>query len=347
MAQPNIYDIARTTGVSITTVSHALTGRGRVAAATRDRILQAAAEIGYTGNPHARSLVSGRSRTIAIQVAGFTSSASSSSLLPDAAYYMELLNGAAVAAASHEYAIMLATYDFSPRRNQQVGLDGAIIVDPAGGESLATEILERGLPVVTTGRPTRGDVRCPWVDNDHGDTAIRVLRHFSKRGYRRPALVATSPTRSYVADIIDAYRRWCDQCGIEPQIVELGEPPTESAAARATRKLLQGSDPPDAILATYDRLAMGVLLQAERMRLDVPGDLGLASAVDSDLLRRVSPAVTGVANNARLIGKLAVEALIRQLVDPEAPWSGIVVPNRIIARASTARDRAPETGGRE
>jgi DNA-binding LacI/PurR family transcriptional regulator len=347
MAQPNIYDIARTTGVSITTVSHALTGRGRVAAATRERILRAAAEVGYTANPHARSLVSGRSRTIAIQVAGFTSSASSSSLLPDAAYFMELLNGAAVAAATHDYAIMLATYDFSPRRNQRVGLDGAIIVDPAGGESLAIELLERGLPVVTTGRPTRGDVLCPWVDNDHADTTIRMLGHFTRRGYRCPALVATTPTRSYVADIIGAYRRWCAQRHCEPRIVELEEPPTESAAGRATRKLLQGPDPPDAILATYDRLAMGVLLQAQRMRLEVPGDLGLASAVDSDLLRRVSPAVTGVANNARLVGKLAVEALIRQLVDPEAPWSGVVVPNRIIARTSTARDRAPETGGRE
>ena len=133
MAEPNIYDIARTIGVSITTVSHALTGRGRVSPATRERILQAAAEIGYTANPHARSLVSGRSRTIAIQVAGFTSSMSSSSLLPDAAYYMELLNGAAVAAASHDYAIMLATYDFSPRRNQQVGLRRGDHRRPGGG----------------------------------------------------------------------------------------------------------------------------------------------------------------------------------------------------------------------
>jgi DNA-binding LacI/PurR family transcriptional regulator len=347
MAQPNIYDIARTVGVSITTVSHALTGRGRVSPATRERILQAAAEIGYTANPHARSLVSGRSRTIAIQVAGFTSSTSSSSLLPDAAYYMELLNGAAGAAASHDYAIMLATYDFSPSRSQRVGFDGAIIVDPAGGESLATELVERGLPVVTTGRPTRGDMQFPWVDNDHGDTATRMLRHFTERGYRRPALVATSPTRSYVADIIDAYRRWCKVRDYEPRVVELEEPPSESAAGRAARKLLRRPDPADAIFATYDRLAMGVLLQAQRMQRDIPGDLGLASAVDSDLLRRISPAVTGVANNARLIGKLAVEALIRQLVDPEETWTGIVVPNRIIARASTARGRAPDTGGRE
>ena len=228
-----------------------------------------------------------------------------------------------------------------------MGFDGAIIVDPAGGESLATELFERGLPVVTTGRPTSGDMQFPWVDNDHGDTATRMLRHFTERGYRRPALVATSPTRSYVADIIDAYRRWCEQRRYEPRIVELEEPPSESAAGRAARRLLRGPDPADAIFATYDRLAMGVLLQAQRMQRDVPGDLGLASAVDSDLLRRISPAVTGVANNARRIGKLAVEALIRRLDDPEETWSGVVVPNRIITRASTARGRAPDTGGQE
>lgn len=341
---PNIYDIARTVGVSITTVSHALSGRGRVSPATRERILRAAQEIGYSANPHARSLVSGRSRTIAIQIAGFTSADTASMLLPDAAYFMELLNGAAVAAANNDYSIMLATYDFSPSHSRRLGLDGAIIVDPAGGESLATELVERGLPVVTTGRPTRGEMEFPWVDNDHGETATRMLKHFVERGYRHPALVATSPTRSYVADIIDAYRAWCAARGVEPRIVELREPPTEASAARATRRLLSQSSPPDAIFATYDRLALGVLLQAERMELNVPGDLGVASAVDSDLLRRISPAVTGVANNGRLIGRLAVELLIAQLMEPDREWAGVVVPNRIIARASTRRAQSARRG---
>ena len=104
---PNIYDIAREAGVSITTVSHAFTGRGRVAPLTRERILQVAAAIGYTANPHAQNLASGRSRTLAIQVAGFTARQTSGVLLPDAAYYMDLLNGAASAAAESDYAIML------------------------------------------------------------------------------------------------------------------------------------------------------------------------------------------------------------------------------------------------
>ncbi len=337
---PNIYDIARTVGVSITTVSHALSGRGRVSPATRERVLRVAEEIGYTANPHAQSLVSGRSRTIAIQVAGFTTRETSSMLLPDAAYFMELLNGAASAASENGYAIMLAPYDFVPGRGRHLAFDGAVIVDPAGGEALATALVERDLPVVTTGRPTRGDEEFPWVDNDHAGTATRMLGHFTKRSYRRPALVATSPTRSYVADIIDAYRRWSLRSGLEPLIIELPEPPTERAAARATRRLLSEPDPPDAIFATYDRLAIGVLLEAQRLNISVPDRLGIASAVDSDLLRRITPAITGVANNAYGIGRIAVEVLVGRLADGDAAWSGIVVSTRIIARASTARVHA-------
>jgi DNA-binding LacI/PurR family transcriptional regulator len=250
---------------------------------------------------------------------------------------MELLNGAASAAAENDYGIMLAPYDFMPSRSQRLALDGAIIVDPAGGESLAAGLLERDLPVVTTGRPTRGGVRFPWVDNDHADTARRLLRHLSEQGYRRPAVVATSAKRSYVADIIAAYRRWSVQAGLEPRVVVLREPPTERAAARATHRLLGGPDPPDAIFATYDRLAMGVLLEAQRLGIHVPKDLGVASAVDSELLRLVSPAITGVANNARRIGRAAVEVLVGLLAEPSVAPTGIVVPNRLVRRASTAR----------
>lgn len=334
---PNIYDIAREAGVSITTVSHAFTGRGRVAPRTRERILQVAADIGYTANRHAQNLVSGRSRTIAIQVAGFATKQTSGILLPDAAYFMDLLNGAASAAAESDYAIMLTPYDFIPRRGQHMALDGAVIVDPVGQEALAEALAERELPVVTTGRPTSGDVRYPWVDNDHAGVAARMLSHFLARGYRRPALIITTPSRSYVADIVAAYRRWCAERALDPRIVELPEPPAERAAARAARRLLTGQDPPDAIFTSYDRLAVGVLLQAERLKIPVPRSLGIASAVDSDLLRRISPSVTSVALSPQRIGRIAVEVLIKLIEDAGPPeQTGVVVPTRIVARASTA-----------
>jgi DNA-binding LacI/PurR family transcriptional regulator len=339
---PNIYDVARETGVSIATVSHAFSGRGRVSPATRERILRVAEEIGYTANPHARNLVSGLSWTIAIQIAGMGTH-SGSVMLPDAAYFMELLNGAASAAAEDGYALTLVPHDFNPRHGEGLAMDGAIIVDPAGGEPLASALSQRGLPVVTTGRPTRSPVEFPWVDNDHADTTLRMMRHFTDMGYQWPALVATTPTRSYVADIVDAYRRWCAQAGVRPRIVELGEPPSEKAAARATRRLLLENNPPDAIYATYERLALGVMREAEHLGIAIPADLGLASAVDGEMLTRVSPAVTGVSNNARSIGRIAVELLVGLLAGGGRAWSGVVVSNRLVPRASTARQPSAHT----
>ena len=334
---PNIYDVARQTGVSIATVSHAFSGRGRVSPATRQRILAVAEEIGYTANPHAQNLVSGRSWTLAIQIAPFNRRDRGRMMLPDAAYFMELLNGAASAAAERDYALTLVPSDLSPSRGQGLAIDGAVIVDPAGGEALAAALTERKLPVVTTGRPTRGAVEFPWVDNDHADTTVRVLGHFAEMGYSRPALVATTPTRSYVADIVDAYRRWSLDAGLQPRIVELSEPPSENAAMRAARRLLRGADPPDAIYATYDRLALGVLRAARSLDIAVPNELGLASAVDGELLTRVSPAISGVANNARSIGRIAVDLLVGLIGGGEREWSGVVVTIRLIPRASTQR----------
>jgi DNA-binding LacI/PurR family transcriptional regulator len=335
---PNIRDVAEAAGVSVTTVSHALSGRGRVAPATRERVLRIAEDVGYTANAHAQRLVSGRSRTLAIQVAGFTT-AGNSQLMPDAAFFLDVLNGAAEAAAAREYDLVLAPYDLDPRRTQSLAIDGAVVVDPQGDEMLLRLLPERGVPVVTTGRPTRGAVRFPWIDNDHARLAVHALDHFLEMGYERPAIMATTPSRSYVADILDAYAGWAREHGLEPMVVELEEPPTEGAAARAAQRLLTRAQPPDAVYATYDRLALGVLRQAQSLGLAVPRDLGIASAVDGDTLHWVDPHITAATLNPRLIGMQAIEVLIDLAEDrPVAP--GAMVPGRLEVRASTQRSGA-------
>ncbi len=125
--------------------------------------------------------------------------------------------------------------------------------------------------------------------------------------------------------------------GQSPLIAEVPEPPTERAGARAAHRLLAADDPPDAIFTSYDRLATGILLEAERMNISVPRALGLASAVDSDLLRRIDPSVTSVALKPHRIGELAVETLINLIQDGGPDQAGVVVPTRLVARASTAR----------
>lgn len=332
---PNIRDVAEAAGVSVTTVSHALSGRGRVAPATRERVLRIAEDVGYAANAHAQRLVSGRSRTLAIQVAGFTT-AGNSQLMPDAAFFLDVLNGAAEAAAAREYDLVLAPYDLDPRRTQSLAIDGAVVVDPHGDETFLRRLPERGVPVVTTGRPTRGEVRFPWIDNDHAALAVQALDHFLEMGYERPAIIATTPSRSYVADILGAYGRWTRERGITPLAVELDEPPTERAAADAAQRLLTRESPPDAVYATYDRLALGVLRQAQSLGLAVPGDIGIASAVDGDTLHWVEPHITAATLNPRLIGIQAIEVLI-DLAEGRSVAPGAMVPGRLEVRGSTQR----------
>jgi DNA-binding LacI/PurR family transcriptional regulator len=99
---------------------------------------------------------------------------------------------------------------------------------------------------------------------------------------------------------------------------------------------LTRSVPPDAVYATYERLALGVLRQARQFGLDVPEDLGVVSAVDGEMLLWVEPDVTAAFLNPRVIGHKAISALIDLTEEiPVAP--GTVVSSRLVVRRSTQR----------
>lgn len=331
-----IRDIARVTGVSVTTVSHALRGRGRVAPATRERILQTADELGYLANIHAQRLASGRSRTLAIEVSGFITPQHASPLIPDSAYFLDLLNGASATAAQLGYLLVLAPAELALEQLGRLAIDGAVIVDPTGDEPLLRALAENNQPLVTTGRPTRGQHRPPVVDNDHRSTAVEALDHMTCCGFSRPALITTATTRSYTADIVAAYQDWMTDRGMNPVIENLPEPPIETIAAAALGRLLDSQEPPDAIYASYDRLALGILQEAHRRKIPVPQQLGIASAVDSDALRLTSPPITGVSLYPEEIGREAIRFLVDMIENRERPGEDIRVPTTLIARESTS-----------
>lgn len=334
-----IRDIADAAGLSVTTVSHALSGRGRVAPATRERVLGIAGNLGYVANVHAQRLVLGRSRMLAVQVVGFSASADSGPLLlPDDQYFMDILNGALSAAAEQDYQLLLTPYDSEPERLHPMAIDGAMIVDPMGDEPLAKVLTDRGVPIVTTGHPTRGPETFPSVDNDHACIAVQMLEHLVAMGYERPALVAMTPMRSYVADMVQAYERWSGERGAPSIVVEVPEPPNVDAGAAALDQLLARPERPDAVYAAHDRLALGVLLEAQRRSIAVPRELGVASAVDSDAVQLVEPHITAVKLNARQIGHEAARLLIDLVERGREPAEcRTLVPSEVIARASTAR----------
>ncbi|NIH79686.1 LacI family DNA-binding transcriptional regulator [Amycolatopsis viridis] len=342
---PTIRDVAAAAGVSITTVSHVLSGQGRISEATRRRVAKAAADLGYQANIHAQQLVTRRSRTLAIQLANSVEATTSSALVPNSDYFLEVLNGAAEAATGRSYALLLTPPDADLEALDAFAVDGAILVDPRGDEPFFATGWSRNRPLVTTGRPLARKRRVPVVvDNDLMAAARLMLDHLAGNGYRRPALITTDTSRSYTADLVAGYREWCTGHAVTPQVVELDEPPTTEGAATALGRLLDQRTPPDAIFTTSENLALGVLHEAQRRGLAVPAGLGICSAVDSGALQLTSPQVTGMFVYPREVGRQAAIALMDLIDDgPRRTTRRIEIPVRLNARASTLRG-TPQAG---
>jgi DNA-binding LacI/PurR family transcriptional regulator len=331
--RPSIHDVAEQAGVSITTVSHALNGRGRVLPETRERVLAIADQLGYSANAHAQRLATGLNQAIAMQVSGYGKNI----VGVDSAYYIELLNGASAKALDLGFMPMLAPAEIH-REFPNLPADGAIVVDPTGAEPLIKSIAENGGSIVTAGRPLKNREHVSgWVDNDLPALTLVVLDHLYEQGYRRPAILTGPKNRSYSADTINSYNRWTAEKGIEPIVEAVRGNPTAELAIKAARALLGGPDPPDSIYATFDVFALGALRAARDLGLKVPDELGIVATVDCEALRTASIPLTAIETHPRVIGAEAMSLLIGVIQGEEEPPVSGIVPAELKVRESTSR----------
>jgi DNA-binding LacI/PurR family transcriptional regulator len=333
--KPDIKDVARAAGVSVTTVSHALNGKGRISAKTRRRVQRLADSLGYRPNNTARNLVGGRTGLFGLTL----SQASELSIsLGDFAYFAQLMMGATGASLDHGYALMLTPA--SEQLAESGAIDGAIVVDPVVGDPLLSSLREAGVPVVTTGRVLDHPAFDYWVDNDHVSGVRSVLDHLARRGAERIALLTSALEISYTADTTAAYESWCAEHDLEPLVSRVNRGPTETSGFAAASKLLARPDRPDAIFATYGRLAFGASMAAEASGMRVPDDVMIVmTATDSVSANTSSVSLTAVNLYPEILGRAAAELLV-DVVEGRNPTRPEPIPTRIVARASTRRKGA-------
>ena len=330
-----IKEVAVAAGVSTTTVSHALSGKGRLPESTRERVRQIAADLGYRPSAAARSLASGRTGIIAMTVSG---SEDFTVQVGDLDYFLQVINAATSTALERDYAVTLLPAHWSPETLARVPLDGGIVIDPVRNDPMVQALNGRALPVVTLGRQPDGPDDAPWVDNDHRAGARTMLDHLVESGATRVALLAAQMVSSYEADTLEAYTQWCTRHGVKPCVAQVQAGLSERAAYAETVKLLQGPTPPDAIYATLDRLALGALLGAEAQGLRVPDDVRIGACSESDESRRSRPALTALRLNPELLAAEAIDLLI-DLIEGRPTSRQRVVPSVLIPRRSTVAGR--------
>jgi len=314
--RPTIRDVSKAAGVSVTTVSHALNGKGRVDPATRALVEQVVHQLGYRANRHARGLRSGRSGTLALLLPVRASVPADEALSLD--FYMRLASSAASAAFSQDEALMLLPPAIVQTGLRGIELDGGIVVDPSPLDPRVSLLSGQGLPVVTIERDL-GRPDDPWYVASETDANTRqVLDHLAAQGARRIALLVPKTDWGWATETLTAYDAWVREHGAPRLVVPVAMQPGEESAFVAARRLLARRNPPDAVFVVAARFIRGVLRAAKAEGRQVPGELLIAAGVDTIQAREGDPPVTALDLHPERQAEAAVEMLLTRLDGAEA-----------------------------
>ncbi len=326
-------DVAARAGCSTTTVSHALSGHGRVDAQTRQRVLAVCEQLGYTPRRSAQSLRSGRTGVI-----GLLSPAVGVRLPDDELigleFYMRLTAEVARRAFELGMTVQLLPYAADFARIRDAEMDGALVSDPCIGDPVMAVLQRAGVPLVTLEQdPDRPDD--PWyVRADHATSTAEVFDHLAARGAARPALLVPDAPWAWTMQINAAYEQWCRDNGVVPHTAWVDATPGVSGGARRVVQALLATDvTPDAIYAVTERYGNAVMDEAAVAGVDVPGELQVVVGVDSPWALRTTPALTAVSLSPERQGRAAVDLLLARIAGgPPAP---VDIRAELVKRGST------------
>jgi LacI family transcriptional regulator len=176
-------------------------------------------------------------------------------------------------------------------------------------------LAEREFPYVVIGRtPT---LESTWVDIDNRAAARNATEHLLGHGRTRPAMIAGPPSIIASIDRVDGFRDAVDEAGLSSTVHYASY--NQREAYNVALQLLRSSDPPDAIFASSDVMAVGVIQAARHLGIDVPRQLGVLGFDDIQPDRVAQLGITTVRQPARELGRRAVELLNHRLADPAIP----------------------------
>jgi len=299
-----IREVAELAGVSIATVSRVLNGRGDVSDETRDLVTRVVRENGYTANRNARGLSVGRTGLVGVLVP-----------LVYPAYFSAIVAGAAEALSELDLQIVLSPTGHEHDREVSVldrlhGVtDGALIILPEESSEELERLLDGGYRFVVLDPLMPLDERIPSVSAAHTSGADQAMRHLLELGHRRIAQI-TGP-RGWLAteDRRRGYGAALAAAGIlaDPELEVEAEPEIDSGRTAAAH-LLDLPEPPTAIFAFNDNIAIGTLQAARARGLRVPEDVSVVGFDDVEHATIVTPPLTTVRQPLAEMGRTAVSA---------------------------------------
>lgn len=328
-------DVAERAGVSVTTVSHVINETRPVSDELRRRVLASMDDLGYQPNRLARSLRRGQTHTIGM-------------IIPDSAnpFFAEMARGVEDTSFKNGYSVILCNSDGDLNKEllytnvlTEKRVDGILFVAAGLSTDRIRDLQTHRTPLVVVDRDLP-DAAVDSVLTDNAQGGWLAARHLIDLGHRRIACITGPSDVTPSADRVTGYRQAMMKGGIpvDQSLIVKGDFQYDSAY-RASSQLLQIKDPPTAIFACNDLMAVAVMSAALALGRQVPGDLSVVGFDDVRLAAFANPPLTTIAQPKYEMGVVAATMLLERMRDLEMPAHRRVFETNLVTRKSTAPPR--------
>jgi len=324
--KPTIRDVAARAGVSIATVSKFINSTQRFTAAVERKIQAAIDELEYQSNPLARSMITGKTRSVGVAILDICNP-----------HFTNIVKGANRVALEHGYNLLFVDTEESQAREDELlealsrRVDG-LIVSTRMPEDQLGRVLAFGKPVVFSGRPAPKGV--PSISIDAYTAAYMIAELLIKQGHRHIAYLGFAPARPDLermrglTDCLDVH-------GLNLTRHEIREP-TVAEGERVCSSVVLRKAKPDAVVCFNDMVAIGFMGVAKSLGITIPDEMSVVGIDNIPFSRYTSPALTTIDTQSERLGEEGMRLLFRH-IEGELPADvgHMTLEPRLVIREST------------
>lgn len=336
MKKTSLKDIAQQAGVSTALVSYVLNGKEketRVGEAIAHKIRQIAKDLNYQPNHLAKSLRSGKTHTIGLIIADISNP-----------FFANIARVVEDEAKKNGYTVIIGSCDEHADKswdllnvliNRQV--DGFIIVSCEGSESQVQYLKERNIPFVLLDRHFP-EIQTDFVATNNYKASYDAGVHLVKNGYSRIGIIAYDSNMYHMEERVRGYKHALRDSGVDFQeswLKAVHFERMDSEVKTAIDEIMASEQRVEAIIfATYG-LAINGLKYINELRLKVPSDLAIVSFGQAEVFDLYYCPITYVRQPLEMLGKTAVEYLLKKLKNPDEGMKQILMEAKLIVRESS------------
>ncbi len=327
-----LKDIAKKVGKSVTTVSRALHNYNDVSPETKERVHRVAEEMGYTPNIIAQRLQKQRTDTIGFILPTFGPRFSDP-------FFSEFLAGVGNKAAKLGYDLLVSTHPPGEeelktyrRKVQSYLVDGFVIVRTRRHDARIEYLCQVEFPFVVFGR-TESDCVFPYVDEDSEHGMRLLAHHLADLGHRRIAFIAAPEELMFAYHRLNGFKEGLAERGLQldETMIVIGDL-TQRDGFRQANSLLDQPNPPSAIAASNDLMALGAISAAQKRNLVVGKDIAITGFDNIPLAEHSHPPLTTIHQPIYQIGEMVCENLIKLINGEKGETDRLLLKPSLIIR---------------